>query len=110
MQCVGKALVMTDGRRYEIDATSGIINRREKIRQGVSTRAIWQGAAGGAATAAVIGILTGDKKVSAGEVITGGVIDAVGGAEIGRKEKKVIAVLPNQDLALRLNQAVTVTY
>ncbi|MFM2433023.1 MAG: hypothetical protein RLZZ511_4237 [Cyanobacteriota bacterium] len=110
MQYVAKTLVMTDGRRYEIDATSGIVNRREKIRQGISTRAIWQGAAGGAATAAVIGILTGDKKVSAGEVIAGGAVGAVGGAAIGRKEKEVIAVLPNQDLALRLNQAVTVTY
>jgi hypothetical protein len=110
LQYVAKTLVMTDGRRYEIDATSAIVNRREKIRQGVSTRAIWQGAAGGAVAAAAIGVLTGDKKVAVKDVLIGGAVGAAGGAAIGRKEKEVIAVMPNQDLALRLNQSVLITY
>ncbi|MBE9028210.1 hypothetical protein IQ266_00385 [filamentous cyanobacterium LEGE 11480] len=109
-QFVAKTLVMTDGRRYEMDANSQIVNRREKIRQGLSTRSIWQGAAGGAATAAILGVLTGDKKVSLGNILVGGAVGAAGGAAIGRKEKEVISVLPNQDLSLRLNQALSVTY
>jgi uncharacterized membrane protein YoaK (UPF0700 family) len=104
IQYVAKTLVLTDGQRYSIDAASQVVSRREKIRQGVSTRAIWQGAAGGAAAAAVLGVLTGDKKISVPEVLVGGAVGAAGGAAIGRKEKEVIAVLPNQDLSLRLNQ------
>jgi uncharacterized membrane protein YoaK (UPF0700 family) len=104
VQYVAKTLVLTDGQRYSIDAASQVVSRREKIRQGVSTRAIWQGAAGGAAAAAVLGVLTGDKKISVPEVLVGGAVGAVGGAAVGRKEKEVIAVLPNQDLSLRLNQ------
>jgi uncharacterized membrane protein YoaK (UPF0700 family) len=104
IQYIAKTLVLTDGQRYSIDAASQVVSRREKIRQGVSTRAIWQGAAGGAAAAAVLGVLTGDKKISVPEVLVGGAVGAAGGAAIGRKEKEVIAVLPNQDLSLRLNQ------
>jgi hypothetical protein len=110
IQYVAKTLVMTDGRRYPLDAASQVVNRREKIRQGISTRAIWQGAAGGAATAAVLGVLTGDKKISVPEVLVGGAVGAVGGGAIGRKEKEVIAVMPNQDLGLRLNQSLALTY
>jgi hypothetical protein len=110
IQYVAKTLVMTDGRRYNLDAASQVVNRRETIRQGISTRAIWQGAAGGAATAAVLGVLTGDKKISVPEVLVGGAVGAAGGAAIGRKEKEVIAVMPNQDLGLRLNQSLALTY
>lgn len=109
-QFVAKTLVMTDGRRYDMDANSQIVNRREKVRQGLSTRSVWQGAAGGAAAAAILGVLTGDKKVSLGEVLIGGAVGAAGGAAIGKKEKEVISVMPNQDLALRLNQSLAVTY
>jgi hypothetical protein len=109
-QFVAQTLVMTDGRRYSMDATSQVVTRREKIRQGISTRAIWQGAAGGAATAAVLGAITGDKKISVPEVLIGGVVGAAGGAAVGRKEKEVIAVLPNQDLSLRLNQVLALQY
>lgn len=109
-QFVAKTLVMTDGRRYEMDANSQIVNRREKVRQGLSTRSVWQGAAGGAAAAAILGVLTGDKKVSLGEVLIGGAVGAAGGAAIGKKEEEVIAVMPNQDLSLRLNDALAITY
>jgi hypothetical protein len=109
-QFVAKTLVMTDGRRYSMDATSQVVTRREKIRQGLSTRSIWQGAAGGAAAAAVLGAITGDKKISVPEVLVGGAVGAAGGAAIGRKEKEVIAVLPNQDLSLRLNQVLALNY
>ncbi len=109
-QFVAQTLLMSDGRRYNMDATSQVVTRREKVRQGLSTRSIWQGAAGGAATAAVLGAITGDKKISVPEVLIGGAVGAAGGAAIGRKEKEVIAVLPNQDLSLRLNQVLALQY
>jgi hypothetical protein len=109
-QFVAKTLVTTDGKRYPMYANSQIVTRREKVKQGVSTRAIWQGAAGGAAAAAILGAVTGDKKISAGEVLIGGAVGAAGGAAVGRKETEVIAVLPNQDLDLRLTEALALNY
>jgi hypothetical protein len=105
VQFVSKTLVTSDGKRFSMDASSDIIARRETVKQGVSTRAIWQGAAGGAAVAAVLGAVTGDKKIDLKEVLVGGVVGGAGGAAVGRKTVEVIAVQPNQDLNLRLSQA-----
>jgi hypothetical protein len=109
-QFVANTLVLTDSRRYAIDATSPVIVQRETIRQGVSPRAIWQGALGGAAGAAILAGVTGDKRISVGEVLIGSAVGAAGGAAIGRKEKEIITISPSQDLSLTLNQSLPIEY
>jgi phage tail tape-measure protein len=109
-QFVAQTLITSDGKRYAVDGVSPVITRREKIRQGVSTGAILKGAGAGAGAAAVLGAITGDKKITVGEVLTGAVVGAAGGAAIGRNEVEVIAIYPSQDLSLRLNQSLALNY
>jgi hypothetical protein len=109
-QFVAQTLITTDGKRYAVDGVSPVITRREKVRKGVSTGSILKGAGAGAGAAAILGAITGDKKITVGEVITGAAVGAAGGAVIGRNEVEVIAIYPSQDLSLRLNQALALNY
>jgi Glycine zipper len=109
-QFFAQTLVTSDGKRFAMDGTSAVITRREKVRKGISTSAVLKGAGAGAAAGAILGAVTGDKKITLGEVLIGGAVGAGAGAAIGRKETEVIAVYPNQDLSLRLNQALALNY
>lgn len=109
-QFVANTLVMPDGRSYPIDATSQVVVQRETIRQGVDPNAIWQGALAGTAAGALLGGITGDKRISAAEVLIGTAVGAGSGAAIGRKKKEVITVVPEQDLSLQLNQPLLIEY
>jgi phage tail tape-measure protein len=110
MQYVAQTLVTSDGKRYAMDGSSGVVTRREKVKRGVSTDAILKGAGAGAAAGAILGAVTGNKKISLGEVLIGAGVGAGAGAAIGRKEVEVIAVMPNQDLSIRLNQSLALNY
>ncbi len=109
-QFFADTLVMPDGRSYSIDATSQVVVQRETIRQGVDLNAIWQGALAGGAAGALLGGVTGDKRISATEVLIGTAVGAGSGAAIGRKKKEVITVAPEQDLSLQLNQPLLIEY
>jgi hypothetical protein len=109
-QFVAQTLITSDGKRYAVDGVSPVITRREKVRKGVSTGSILKGAGAGAGAAAILGAITGDKKITVGEVITGAAVGAAGGAAIGRNEVEVIAIYPSQDLSLRLNQSLALNY
>ncbi len=104
-QFVARTLILTNGSRYSLDATSNIVTRRETVKQGTSTKAITTGAAIGAGAAAILGATTGNKRVSVGELAIGGVVGALGGLVFGKKQAEVIVINPNQDLDLRLGSA-----
>jgi hypothetical protein len=109
-QFVAQTLVTSDGKRFVMDASSQVVTRREKVRRGISTKSVLTGAGAGAAAGAILGAVTGDKKITLGEVLIGAGVGAGAGAAIGRNETEVIAVFPNQDLSLRLNQALALNY
>jgi Glycine zipper len=106
-QFIAQTLVTSDGKRFAMDGSSPVISRREKVNQGISTSAILKGAGAGAAAGAIIGGVTGDKKITLGKVLIGTAVGAAAGAAIGRNQVEMIAVYPNQDLSLRLNQALS---
>jgi hypothetical protein len=109
-QFVARTLVLTNGTRYSLDASSAVITRRETIRKGTSTKAIGTGAAIGAGAAAILAATTGNKKVGVGEVILGGAIGGLGGLVFGKKQAEVIVINPNVDLDLRLSSALALNY
>ncbi|GAA6620169.1 conjugal transfer protein TrbI [Scytonema sp. NUACC26] len=99
-------LVLPNGDRQSINATSQVITRTEKIKKGASTGKILEGAAIGAGAASVISLLTGNNRIEALEPIIGAGAGAVASALLRKKEVEVVVVEPQEgdlDLTLRSN-------
>jgi len=108
-QFVAKELISANGRRQRIDAVSNVITRKETIRKGSDVNRILKGAAVGTGAAAVISLITGDKKINLTEILAGGGIGAAAGAIFKRKKVEVIVIEPNKgdlDVTLRSNFAI----
>jgi len=104
-QFVANTIILRNSSREQgLNATSNVVNRRETISQGTNTRSILTGAAVGAAAAAVIAGITGDRVIEVAEVLGGAGLGALTGWLIrGRRTAEVIVVEPNQgDLNLTL--------
>jgi hypothetical protein len=109
-QFVAQTLVLTDGKRYAFDASSGVVTKRETISQGVSTKSVLTGATIGAGAATVISGVTGNKKITLGKVLIGGAAGALGGVLLGKNKAEVISINPNTDLDLTLNSGLVLNY
>jgi hypothetical protein len=101
-QFVARELFVSRRQRYRIDATSGVITRTERVQRGSGTGSIVQGAALGAAAAAALAGITGDKAIATEEVLGGAGVGALAGVLLGRRSVDVIVVRPEEDLNLRL--------
>ncbi|MEG4996617.1 hypothetical protein [Microcoleus sp. B4-D4] len=101
-QFVASELIVSRRQRYRIDGSSGIITRTEKVQKGAGTGSVAQGAALGAAAAAALAGITGDKAIATEEVLGGAGIGALAGVLLGRRSVDVIVIRPEQDLAVRL--------
>ena len=101
-QFVARELIISRRQRYRIDGTSGIITRTERVQKGSGTESLAQGAALGAAAAAALAGITGDKAIATEEVLGGAGIGALAGVLLGRRSVDVIVIRPQQDLAVRL--------
>jgi hypothetical protein len=100
-QFVAKELVIKNGRRMDLSATSRVITRKEEITKGASTSSILKGALIGGAAAAVISEIFGSVGIL--KVLGGAGAGAVGGLLLGRKKTEVMVVDPKTDLDLTLN-------
>jgi hypothetical protein len=101
-QFVARELII-GGRSLPIDATSQIITQTQEVTGGSNIGSILQGAAVGAAAAAGIGVLTGNRKIEILEVLGGAGAGALGGLLLGnRKKMDVVVINPNTDLELTL--------
>lgn len=98
-----RQLVFADGTKVDINATSNIVGRVERVRRGVSTDALLKGAAIGSGAAAVISAITGNKRVTAGKVLIGTAAGALGSLIFTRRNDEVYSVSV-ADLDLRLVQ------
>jgi hypothetical protein len=105
-QFIASNLVI-DGRRQSINASSDVITTTQ-IRKGANTSSILTGAVVGAAAGAALGGLTGNRRISAGEVLLGTGIGAAGGAILGRNQVDVVVINPDTDLDLILDSSLTV--
>lgn len=106
-QFYASELVLTDGRRVAINATSEVVTRTEEIRRGASTGTILRNTALGAAAAAAVAAVTGDDAIATEEVLGGAGIGALLGIFLGRDRVTLISVDPNTDLNLTLNSNLT---
>ncbi|MBD1839444.1 S-layer homology domain-containing protein [Coleofasciculus sp. FACHB-64] len=102
-QFVAKELVFTNGQRVAIDATSQTITKTESVTKGTSVGGILKNAALGAAAAAAVSAVTGDKAIATEEVLGGLGIGGLIGLFLGRDRVDLIAIDPDTDLNLRLN-------
>ena len=100
-QFVARELVTSQGRRQPIDATSRVISQTQ-VRQGANTGNILKGAAAGAAAAAALEGLTGNRKIGVGDILIGTGVGAAGGAVLGRTKADVVVINPDTDLDLTL--------
>ena len=103
-QFVAKELVFTNGQRVAIDATSQTITKTESVTKGTSVTGILKNAALGAAAAAAVSAVTGDKAIATEEVLGGLGIGGLIGLFLGRNRVDLITIDPDTDLNLRLNE------
>lgn len=101
-QFVASELVLANGQRLPIAATSDAITQTESIRRGANTGTILKDAALGSAAAAGISAVTGDRNIKAGEVLIGTGVGALAGLIFGGDRIDLISIRPNSDLNLRL--------
>ncbi len=102
-QFAAQELILTNGQRFPLSATSRTITETETIRKGVNAgRTIASAAVGSGAAAAIAGV-TGDRRIDALEVLAGTAAGTVAGVLLGRQKVEVIAVDPDTDLDLTLN-------
>lgn len=105
-QFVANTLVMTNGDRLALDATSNVVTKTETINKGTNVRGILTGAALGSGAATIISGVTGNKKITLGKVLIGTGAGALGGLLLGgQKKTEVVVINPNTDLNLTLNSA-----
>ena len=101
-QFVAKELVSTTGQRYQFNATSEVITKTEQIRKGTNVGSVVKNTALGAAAAAGISAVTGDRAIATEEVLGGAGIGALIGLFFGRNKVDLVAIDPNTDLQLTL--------
>jgi hypothetical protein len=93
---------MANGDRYNLSAVSEKITTTETIRKGASATGVIKGTVLGAAAAAGITAVTGDKNVNAWETLAGAGAGALAGLIFSKDQVELIAIQPNTDLAIKL--------
>ncbi|MBD2579079.1 S-layer homology domain-containing protein [Oscillatoria sp. FACHB-1406] len=104
-QFVSKEIVFANGTRKAFNATSQVITQTETVRQGSSLVNLLKNAAIGSAAAAAISGVTGDRTITASEVLIGtgaGLLASLVQRLIGAGSVDVLVVEPNTDLNLTL--------
>ncbi|WP_414582721.1 conjugal transfer protein TrbI [Scytonema sp. PCC 10023] len=110
---VAQELLLPNGNRQSINATSQIITRKETISKGAKTGTILQDAAIGAGAASVISLLTGNRRIEALEPILGAGAGAAASVLLRRNKADVLVVEPQRgdlNLVLRSNLLVSRGY
>ncbi|KJH73248.1 S-layer homology domain-containing protein [Aliterella atlantica] len=107
-QFYAQELVLSGGQRSKISATSEVITKTERIRKGVNVGNVVKNAALGAAAAAAISAVTGDRAIATEEVLGGAGIGTLVGLFLGRNSVDLIAIDPDTDLPLTLTSDLTI--
>lgn len=103
-QFIARELV-TYNRRQPINATSRVISQTS-VNRGSKTSSIIKGAVVGAAAAAALGALTGDRAIATEEILLGTGAGALGGVLLGNRNKaEVVVIEPDTDLDITLRSS-----
>ncbi|MFM2064621.1 MAG: hypothetical protein RLZZ507_4292 [Cyanobacteriota bacterium] len=103
-QFVAQKLILTNGKEYNIIASSDVITKTETVRKGTSTSSIIRNTVLGAGAAAAVSAVTGDRAIATEEILGGAGIGALIGLFFGRNSVDLIAIEPNTDLEMTINQ------
>ncbi|MEH2183971.1 S-layer homology domain-containing protein [Nostoc sp.] len=108
-QFVAEKLVLTSGQEYQLNATSDVITKTETVKRGTSVGSIIKNTVLGAGAATAISAVTGDRAIATEEVLGGAGIGALVGLFFGKKSVDLIAIDPNTDLQMTINQNLLVS-
>jgi len=108
-QFVAQNLTLPNGRQYALNASSQIITKTEQIKKGTSVTTIVKDAALGAAAAAAVSAVTGDRAIATEEVLGGLGIGGLIGLFTGKSTVDLVVVDPQTDLNLKLNQDLVIS-
>lgn len=108
-QFVARELVLTNGQRYQLNATSEVITKTERIRKGVNVGNVVKNAALGAAATAAVQAVTGDRDIELGPTLGGAGVGALVGLFLGRNSVDLVAIDPDTDLQLTLGSDLTLS-
>ncbi|NJO44025.1 MAG: S-layer homology domain-containing protein [Cyanobacteria bacterium CRU_2_1] len=96
-------VVLPDGNRLPIQATSALVTTTEEVTRGANVFEILAGAVVGAGAAAGIAAVTGDRAIATEEVLGGTAAGTLAGVFLGRSTVTLVAIDPNTDLDLTLD-------
>lgn len=108
-QFVAEKLVLTTGQEYQVNATSEVITKTQTVNKGTSTGTIIQNTVLGAGAAAAVSAVTGDRAIATEEVLGGAGIGALIGLFFGKNSVDLIAIDPDTDLQMTINQNLLVS-
>ncbi|AVH73744.1 S-layer homology domain-containing protein [Nostoc sp. 'Lobaria pulmonaria (5183) cyanobiont'] len=108
-QFVAEKLVLTSGQEYQLNATSDVITKTETVKKGTSVGSIIKNTVLGAGAATAVSAVTGDRAIATEEVLGGAGIGALVGLFFGKKSVDLIAIDPNTDLQMTINQNLLVS-
>ncbi|MBD2353282.1 S-layer homology domain-containing protein [Tolypothrix sp. FACHB-123] len=108
-QFVAQKLVLTTGQEYQINATSEVINKTETVNKGTNVGTIIKDTVLGAGAAAAVSAVTGDRAIATEEVLGGAGIGALIGLFFGKNSVDLIAIDPDTDLQMTINQNLLVS-
>jgi hypothetical protein len=108
-QFVAEKLVLTTGQEYQLNASSEVITKTERVNKGTSTGSIVKNTVLGAGAAAAVSAVTGDRAIATEEVLGGAGIGALIGLFFGRNSVDLVAIDPDTDLQMTINQNLLVS-
>jgi hypothetical protein len=106
-QFVAEELILPDGSKYKINATSGVVTETETVSRDINVGKLVRNAAIGTAAAAAISAVTGDRAIATEELLLGagaGVLATLIPQFLGDNKVDLIVVEPNTDLRLTLQE------
>ena len=108
VQFVAQELSIINGSRVPLNATSQLITKKETVTKGVNVGNLIKNTALGAAAAAAIAGVTGDRAIATEEVLGGAGVGGLIGVFLGRDKVDLYVVNPDTDLNLQLGSDLVV--
>ncbi|MBE8997729.1 MULTISPECIES: S-layer homology domain-containing protein [unclassified Nostoc] len=108
-QFVAEKLVLTSGQEYQLNASSEVITKTETVKKGTSIGSIIKNTVLGAGAATAVSAVTGDRAIATEEVLGGAGIGALVGLFFGKNSVDLVAIDPNTDLQMTINQNLLVS-
>ncbi len=103
---VAQELQLLNGRTYTVNASSEVITETETVNRGTDTGNLLKNAAIGTAAAAAISGVTGDRRITTGELLLGagaGVLATLIPQFLGRNSVDLLVIKPETNLNITMN-------